>query len=447
MSEFKNKSITVKGMELLSKALSGETLEFTKVELGSGDFTGDIGEVSALIQLKQSLPITKITRKGSQVTLSTTLKIEDIATSFDWSEIGVYAKGNDGVEILYMYGYTENTSYISKDSLNEKLINVTVMVSNVAEVTAKIDSSLVYLTDEALKEHNVDQVAHKDIRAEVKALQGQLNNIDISWQSIQGKPTTFPPTSHAHNEYLASTQKGVFRQIADLGLTSTNFSTTDVGANMYKIFNAMPAYCVVMDRLNATALYTNLYTSIIAKATTDLGLTTFVNNDIIIKFEAGLGTNLSNKVTIRDNQSYKEYAFIYDRAGTKDEVSKIYQTFGEGTFEGDIMGKTIKHESLTISYPYNTYTELKSYTNTKGGMARVHAMSYNTNRNIPTFKLVVDGQVIFDGITLYEMFGVNTSGTGAHYFDIPFKESFTLYYKDSYGASVTKVSITYYLKG
>ena len=85
MSEFKNKSITTGGMELLSKALAGETLEFTKIELGSGNFTGDIGEGSEVIQLKQSLPITKISRKGSQVTLSATLRMEDITVDFDWT--------------------------------------------------------------------------------------------------------------------------------------------------------------------------------------------------------------------------------------------------------------------------------------------------------------------------------------------------------------------------
>lgn len=232
MSEFKNKSITTKGMELLSKALSGETLEFTKIELGSGDFTGDIGEVSELVQLKQSLPITKISRKGSQVTLSTTLRIEDIVTSFDWSEIGIYAKGNDGVEILYMYGYTENISYISKDSLNEKLIHVTVMVSNVAEVTAKIDESLVYLTDEALKEHGVDQEAHKDIRAEVKALEGQLSNIDVSWGAITGKPTTFPPQTHTHS-YLPNPSAGTVSEMGQYIDFHKSGSNADYDARIY----------------------------------------------------------------------------------------------------------------------------------------------------------------------------------------------------------------------
>ena len=141
MSEFKNKSITTKGMELLSKALAGEPIEFTKIEIGSGIYEGDLGFATELVQVKQVLPINNLDRNGSQVTLSSVLKVEDITSSFNWSEIGIYAKGKDNVEHLYMYGYTENTSYISKESLNEKLIHVTVMVSNAAEISATINEA------------------------------------------------------------------------------------------------------------------------------------------------------------------------------------------------------------------------------------------------------------------------------------------------------------------
>lgn len=181
MSEFKTKSITTKGMELLSKALSGEHLEFTRIEMGSGDFEGDIGSVEALVEVRQSLPINKITRKGSQVTLSTSLKIEAITTPFEWTEMGVYARWENNVEVLYMYGYTTNSSYISKDSLNEKLINVTVLVASTTQVTAVIDKSLVYLTAEALKEHESDSKTHQDIRASVEEIQRQVEGLDVSW--------------------------------------------------------------------------------------------------------------------------------------------------------------------------------------------------------------------------------------------------------------------------
>lgn len=200
MSEFKNKMITTKGMELLSKAISGETLEFTRIEMGAGEFVGDIGEAESLVQAKQNLPITKVTRKGSQVTLSAALKVEDITSEYDWTEIGVYARGKDGVEILYMYGHTQNSSFISKDSLDEKLINVTVLVSNVTEVTAVIDDSLVYLTAESLSQHEVDTNTHKDIRSQVESLKEYIKKIDISWEGITEKPETYPPTSHRHDK-------------------------------------------------------------------------------------------------------------------------------------------------------------------------------------------------------------------------------------------------------
>lgn len=173
MSEFKNKSITVEGMGLLAEALAGGKLEFTKIELGCGDFAGDVSEATELVELKQTLPITKITRKGSQAILSVSLKAEDIKEDFEWKEVGVYAKTNESEEALYMYGYTENSSYISKDALNEKLINISVMVGKISEVTAVIDESLIYLTAETLNVHNMDQEAHKDIRA-------AISNIDLS---------------------------------------------------------------------------------------------------------------------------------------------------------------------------------------------------------------------------------------------------------------------------
>ena len=184
MSEFKNKSLTVKGMELLSKALAGEPIEFTRVELGDGQYEGDLGFAENLVSVKQNLPINNLDRSGSKVTLSAVLKVEDIKSDFNWSEIGIYAKGADNVEHLYMYGYTENTSYISKDSLNEKLIHVTVMVSNAAEITATIDDSLVYLTAQSLTEHNIDSYSHEDIREKIIMLTEQLTNMEVKVENI-----------------------------------------------------------------------------------------------------------------------------------------------------------------------------------------------------------------------------------------------------------------------
>ena len=463
MSEFKNKIITTKGLELLSKALSGEQIQFTRIEMGSGILSDDISSVESLINVRQDLNITSITRKGSKVTLSATLRLEDVKSDYDWTEVGVFAKGKDDVEVLYMYGYTENSSYVSRNSLNEKLISITVMVNSTANVTAIIDNSLVYLTQSEMDAHNDDTSSHPELKTWVQGLFDSFkltwdnilgkpdtfppSNHAHTWNAIEGKPSTFPPSEHTHSQYLTDSQKGVFRQIANVGLNDSNFSTTDIATNMYTIVNAMPRYSILMDYIKTGTHYPNLCASIIAKAKADLGLTKFNSNEFIIKFEKGYGTNLPNTVTLWDNGTYKEYKFIYDRDGTDNRMSKMYQTFGEGANGGDIVGKTMKHEVVSITTVYDTYVTLKSYTNSKGGMARLHSMTYNINRGTPLFKLVVDGVTVFEGRTLYELFGPNYSGNGAHFLDIPFKSSFALYYKDTYKANTitATASISYYL--
>ena len=225
MSEFKNKSITVKGMELLSKALAGEPIEFTRIELGDGEYDDDLGFAERLINVKQNLPINNLDRNGSQVTLSAVLKVEDIKSDFNWREIGIYAKGKDDVEHLYMYGYTENTSYISRDSLNEKLIHVTVMVSNAAQITATIDNSLVYLTAESLIEHNIDSYSHEDIREKIIMLTEQLVNMEVKVENINSLKDEIISTIQSANKGAVkkvTTYKGKINKID----TSTTFPVT-----------------------------------------------------------------------------------------------------------------------------------------------------------------------------------------------------------------------------
>lgn len=197
MSNFNNKTITSRGLELLSSALAGNILEFTRIVMGSGTYEGDIGLIESLVNQKQSLDIKSITRKGSQVVLSTTLLQSAIVEDFYWKEIGVYAKGSDGLEILYMYGSANEASYISKNMLNEKMINIGVLVSNATNITATINNSLVYLNQNDLEEHNNDEEAHTPIRTWV---QGLFNSLKLTWDNIIGKPSTFPPSSHSHTK-------------------------------------------------------------------------------------------------------------------------------------------------------------------------------------------------------------------------------------------------------
>lgn len=263
MSNFKNKSITAKGMELLAKALAGEPLEFTKIELGSGIYDGDLGFATQLVEVKQTLPINHLDRNGSQVTLSALLKRDDIIVDFRWSEIGIYAKGTDGVEHLYMYGYTENTSYISKDSLNEKLIYVTVMVSNASYITATINDSLVYLTKESLVGHNMDHHAHEDIRENIVLLAEQLANMEIRLEDVKSIKDEIISAIQSNRGAVkkVTTYKGKITKIDANDSVTVGISTVDSAKSSINVIKCSADLVVPYISSNNTVLFQNMAAS------------------------------------------------------------------------------------------------------------------------------------------------------------------------------------------
>ena len=264
MSEFKNKSLTVRGMELLSKALAGELIEFTRIELGDGVYDGDLGFAESLVTIKQNLPINNLDRNGSQVTLSAVLRVEDIKSDFNWSEIGIYAKGEDGIEHLYMYGYTENTSYISKDSLNEKLIHVTVMVSNAAHIDATINDSLVYLTAESMVEHNIDPYAHEEMRENIILLAEQLVDIEIRLEDINSIKNEIISAINNMNKGIVkkvTTYKGKITKIDAGGIFSMTIPEIDMAKSSINLIKCSADLVVPHISSNTSVVFQNMAAS------------------------------------------------------------------------------------------------------------------------------------------------------------------------------------------
>lgn len=264
MSEFRNKIITPKGMELLTKAIAGESLEFTSIKLGDGKFEGDIGLVESMVSIKQELSINKISRKGSQVTLSATLRIEDITTDFHWSEIGIYAKGEDDAEVLYMYSHTDKTSYISKDSLNEKLIHVTVMVSNASEVTAVIDDSQIYLTAQSLQEHNMDTYAHEDIRENIIMLAEQVASTEVKVEDINSIKDEIISTIQSASKGAVkkvTTYKGKIGKIDSSDSCKVTISAVDPNKTSINVIKCSADLVIPYISNNTTVLFQNMAAS------------------------------------------------------------------------------------------------------------------------------------------------------------------------------------------
>ena len=79
MATFNGFVLTNEGRKLLAKALVGETLTFTKLELGDGIFNGDVKTLTALQNKKDEIAINQIQDlKNGQVLIKAIISNKDI---------------------------------------------------------------------------------------------------------------------------------------------------------------------------------------------------------------------------------------------------------------------------------------------------------------------------------------------------------------------------------
>jgi phage-related tail fiber protein len=153
MSTFGGISFTAKGRELMAKSQTGVKLNFTKISVGDGILNQSIDNLDSLISPIKDLTITKLkTMTGGKATIGGVLTNQNIITGFYWKELGLFAQDPDLGEILYCYGNAGNLAeYIPPAGgadILEKQINIIALIGNAESVTAVIDESLVYATQE-----------------------------------------------------------------------------------------------------------------------------------------------------------------------------------------------------------------------------------------------------------------------------------------------------------
>lgn len=454
MSNFSNKTITNKGLELLSTAMAGGKLEFTRIVMGDGAYSGDIGLIESLVSQKQSLDIKSITRKGSQVVLSTTLLQSAITQDFYWKEVGVYAKGNDDVEILYLYGNANEYSYISKDMLNEKMINIRVLVSNAKNITATINNSLVYLNVEDLEKHNDSEVAHGPLRAWV---QGLFNSLQLTWGNITGKPSTFPPSSHGHS---ASEVTGLPTSLpanggnADTvdGLHSYQVGTLAASGSPHGI--SYPAYIkhsVAGDgrfKLCVDSHETRVDYATNADTVDGLHAESFLKtNASCNKNWAWVGQGGQPNWLWGGNDAANMYVYNPSNFSVANSeklggysLEQIKKMCG-----GDIVGKDYQVEIVSATHAGSSvYATIKSYYNAKGGMIKFADLYSGSGggsglTQISNIRLTVDGVIKYEGA--FRSFS-KVMDTGYSERIIPFDSSFVI---EGTAGSTMNMRIEYFL--
>lgn len=188
MSAFGGLQITNQGKNLQIKAQIGVQLKYTRIAIGDGSLGSgqQISNLTALINQVKNLSITKISVLSTgKADLETVLSNQDVTTSFYFREIGIFAQDPDAGEILYCYGNAGSNAELipagGGADVIEKNINIYVLTGNATNVTATIDDSLVYATQEDLS-LKVDKVSGKQLSTEdystpEKTRLGMLKNI------------------------------------------------------------------------------------------------------------------------------------------------------------------------------------------------------------------------------------------------------------------------------
>lgn len=150
MAKFKGFILTEKGRELLAKGLAGETITFTKMAIGDGTTATSEREMTALVNQITTLPLLNVDTKGNGTCeINALLTNKSVTTGFYIRELGIFAHGNDNVEILYAYNTSANADYLPPFSANN-VVEIeyidTIIVDQVENITTTIDPTISYIT-------------------------------------------------------------------------------------------------------------------------------------------------------------------------------------------------------------------------------------------------------------------------------------------------------------
>ena len=226
MANFNSFKITDSGLDLQYKAQIGKTLKFSKFVLGDGYYTGSIRELKQLVSPVREESITRLTVTGTGTTkklvIGFDLETKNITTGFYLREIGIYAKDPDTNEDILMF-YTnsgETADYIASntsDNVAAKLINGELYISDIEEITAIINNSLVYATQADIEQLNT---AIEDLKIAVENIEMPTKLSDL--ENDEGFIKSIPENYVTKDQLAKKVDK-----VTGKGLSTNDFTNTD----------------------------------------------------------------------------------------------------------------------------------------------------------------------------------------------------------------------------
>lgn len=152
-------SLTDQGKNLLIRGIGGEQITFTRFKAGSGRLNGENPDMlTDLIEPVLAFSIIDMDDTQERIlALTGRFDSSDVETAFAWRELGIFARGEDDVEILYAYANDgENASIVQKistDVMTTQTVTMIIAIGEAQNVTAVYSPAKMYALKEDLDNH------------------------------------------------------------------------------------------------------------------------------------------------------------------------------------------------------------------------------------------------------------------------------------------------------
>ena len=169
-----------------------------------------------------TIDISDFSKGSNYVSLTGAFDNTEVASTFNWSETGVFAEDEDGNEILYAYCYTgDDYETIPANNLGRTIhitLTVLVMVGDAEEVTATIGEGAIYITKEQFENHTKDYENPHNITPEKIGL-GNVANVapeDMAIEYTVASSLEEPESGEKMDTFLGKVKKAINNLILHL---------------------------------------------------------------------------------------------------------------------------------------------------------------------------------------------------------------------------------------
>lgn len=238
MASFGQLRLTTKGVQAQLNAMANNThVEFTKIGIGSGVFTGDPATLTNLVKEEMLIGISNAYVQDNLFFVEGSFSNDTLEKSFIWREIGLYFKDTNGRNVLYCYAnagnrYDDIPAIV--DDRYVKNIRIATAFSDAEHVTIQFDyGTSVVGTDDYLEWQQEVTQKHTAYDAHVAS---KNNPHGIT-------PTQINAISQMTTNYAANTGMNADNLLDSLALIPVS---TTINPQLYSILNGTSAYVMTL---------------------------------------------------------------------------------------------------------------------------------------------------------------------------------------------------------